>query len=66
VKTDLSKLARKRWIEECSNKEITASCSLSPITVRQHLSRLKKKSDLEGLDLSKTKKANIFKKWQSK
>ena len=65
VKADPSKLARKRWIENCSSKEIGSTYGLSPITVDQYLRHLKQGGDLEGLDLTQNEKANITEKWKS-
>ena len=64
-KLDLSKLAKKRWIEGYSNQELGKMFDLSPITIDQHLRRLKSSNKLSELELTKNEVFQIRKKWNS-
>ena len=63
AKIDLSELARKRWIYNFSYKKIADALGLSPVTIGQHLRRMKKENDLDGLNLTREENSIIKEKW---
>ncbi|MAX66308.1 MAG: hypothetical protein QF441_16230 [Bacteriovoracaceae bacterium] len=64
-KLDLSKLAKKRWIEGYSNQKLGEFFDLSPITIGQHLRRLKNSNLLDELESTENEDFQIREKWNS-
>ena len=62
-KLDLSKLAKKRWIEGNSNHDLAKMLNLSPITIEKHLRRLKSSDKLAELDLTEIEAFQIRSNW---
>ncbi len=62
-KLDLSKLAKKRWIEDYTNQELAKMFDLSPVTIGQHLRRLKNSNLLSELELTENEAFQITEKW---
>jgi len=64
-KLDLSKLAKKRWIEGYSNQKLSEVFDLSRITIGQHLRHLKNSDLLSELELTENEAFQIREKWNS-
>jgi DNA-binding transcriptional ArsR family regulator len=58
-------LAKKRWIEGYSNQKLGEFFDLSPITIGQHLRRLKNSNLLDELESTENEDFQIREKWNS-